>query len=370
MTTCTGTSCGTGGWGGPLPGDPDNNSVLTATPAFGGIDVSWTYPATNPFAVAHTKLYRSVLNDFNAAIQIATVGGNTYFDKSSSEMSIQYYYWIQFVSVNGTTGDLIGPASAVAMPTIDRVIQELTGKIDAGALAQSLKTEVDKITLNAQAISQEHQQRVDANSAYSQLITQVQAGIDSTYALISEEITARQDGESTLASAINTAQSVLGTSIASAQTTLQTNINTVSGKANAIGALYTAKVTVDDNGTKLIGGFGIYNDGSSVEAGFDVDRFWIGRTAANKKKPFIVSDGSVYIDQAVIATASIDLAKINKATIQNLSALNANLGSITAGNMRFDKPGDPSSTLIIDSATQSIQVWNSGVMRVKIGNLG
>ena len=60
MTSCTTGTCGVGGWGGPLPGDPDNNSVLTATPAFGGIDVSWSYPGTNPQAVAHTVLYRGV----------------------------------------------------------------------------------------------------------------------------------------------------------------------------------------------------------------------------------------------------------------------------------------------------------------------
>ena len=82
-----------------------------------------------------------------------------------------------------------------------------------------------------------------------------------------------------------------------------------------------------------------------------------------------MSGGQVYINQAVIANATIDVAKIDHATIQNLSSLNANLGYITAGNMRFNKPGDPSSTLIIDSATQTLQVWNAGVLRVKIGNL-
>jgi hypothetical protein len=60
--------------------------------------------------------------------------------------------------------------------------------------------------------------------------------------------------------------------------------------------LYTAKLSV--NG--LIGGFGVYNDGTTVQAGFDVDEFWVGKTQANKRKPFIISGGVTYIDEAAI----------------------------------------------------------------------
>jgi hypothetical protein len=364
--TCSTNECGTGLGSVILPGDPNNNSVLSATPAFGGIDVSWTMPTTNPQAVAYTKLYRGLLANFNAALLIARVGGDQYYDKSTGNVQTQYYYWIKHVSVNGTEGELIGPASAVARPPISAVIEQLTGQIDSGALAQSLKTEIDKITLNAQAITQESVARVAANNAYSLLMTQVQAGVDDLYSTVQTEITSRQDGDSTLAAAINTVQSTFGTNLATAQTTLQTNINTVNGKVTEIGALYTTKVTV--NG--LVGGFGIYNNGSSIEAGFDVDTFWVGKTNANKKKPFIISGGETFINQAVIASASIDIAKINKATISNLAALNADMGYINAGQIRFNKPGDPSSCIIMDSASQTLTVYNLGVARVKIGNLG
>jgi hypothetical protein len=72
-------------------------------------------------------------------------------------------------------------------------------------------------------------------------------------------------------------------------------------------AMWTAQVTV--NG--LVGGFGIINDGITVEAGFDVDLFWVGRTSADKVKPFIISGGVVYIDSAVIQDASITNAKLS-----------------------------------------------------------
>jgi hypothetical protein len=360
MTSCATTACGTGDWNGPQPGDPDNNSILSATPAFGGIDVSWTYPATNPQAVAYVQLYRGLSSTFANAILLATVGGNFFYDKSTSANLTTYYYWIKIVSVNGTVGELIGPASAIAKPTIASVIEGLTGRIDAGLLAQSLRTDIDRITLNYAELTGEIADRIAGNNALSAALAQVQSGVTESLAFINEEITSRQEGDSALlqqvnviaavnatnaaaiiteqtarvtadnalsssiasinaatnanaaailteqtartnadsalASQITTAQTTLNGNIASVQTSLQTSINTVNGTVTQIGALYTAKVSV--NG--LIGGFGIYNDGSTIQAGFDVDEFWVGKTQGNKRKPFIISGGVTYIDEAAI----------------------------------------------------------------------
>lgn len=410
--------CGTGGWSGPKPGDPDNNSILTATPAFGGIDVSWTYPATNPYAVAHVLLFRGTTSNFAASIQRAVVAGNFFYDKVNT--GITYYYWIRIISVNGTPGDLIGPASATARPLIADLIEQLTGQIDAGVLAQSLKTDIDKITLNYGELTAEIANRISGNAALSAALAAVQSGVDDAMAFVYSEITTRTNGDTALANQMNiiaavnvvnaaaiiteqttrvTADSAMAdsiTTIAAANATnaaAVVNIETskigysvqLAGSApydgdgvtivypastypaidypayavnrtriiDAVGvalwnatpagalnpllwlvgfplassvkrigvtgpdgasaslenafvaqknlngdfkAMYTAKVTV--NG--LIGGFGIYNDGVVVEAGFDVDTFWIGRTAANKRKPFIIVGSETFIDEAVI----------------------------------------------------------------------
>lgn len=300
-------TCGTGGWSGPLPGDPDNNSILTATPVFGGIKVSWTYPAINSHAVAHVILWRSLIPDFAGAIRHAIVTGDGYFDDTSAAVvPMQYYYWINIVSVNGTVGELIGPATATAKPTIDQMLILLTGKIDAGVLATSLKSDIDRITINEKAILNETTARLVDSNALVETITGVQTDLADQGAYVLTETSTRITADDTLANQITTVQSVFNNDIASAKTTLQTNIDTVDGKVVAIGALYTAKVTV--NG--LVGGFGVYNDGTTVEAGFDVDTFWIGRTSADKKKPFIISDGIVYIDQAAIQDGTITNAKI------------------------------------------------------------
>lgn len=363
--TCSENTCGTGLGSVTYPSDPSNNSVVSATPAFGGIDVSWTYPTTNPQAVVHTMLYRGVLPDFDTALLIANVGGNTYYDKSPTELPTKYYYWIKIVSINGTIGELIGPASATSRPPIANVIEQLSQKIEYGTLNSALKSQIDNIGLNYQALMDEIQARQNGEQSLSNALLLTQTSVDNALMYINQEIAARQDGDSALVQQVNTVATASANNLAAVQQTLQTNISTVGGKVTEIGALYTVKVGV--NG--LVGGFGVYNNGSTIEAGFNVDTFWVGSSDANKRKPFIISGNETFINNAVIKDASIDLAKINKATITNLSALNADMGQINAGQIRFNRPGDPSSCIILDSGTQTLQVYNAGVLRVKIGNL-
>lgn len=209
MSACVTDYCGTGDWNGPLPGDPDNNSVLTATSAFGGVDVAWSYPAVNPHALAYTLLYRGQSSNFNSAVQIAVVSGSQYYDKSETNQPIQHYYWIKFVSVNGTVGALIGPASAIARPTIDRMIELLNGRIDAGILAQSLKTEIIKIELVSAELQEEINNRNAANTATSQLIAELQADINASLGIITNEVTGRQEGDSALLAQVNAASAAI-----------------------------------------------------------------------------------------------------------------------------------------------------------------
>ncbi len=480
--SCSDVVCGTGGWTGPLPGDPDNNLLLSATPAFGGIDVNWTYPGINPHAVSFVKLYRATSNSFALALQIANVSGSFYYDKLNTGTT--YYYWIKVVSINGTEGDLIGPASATAKPLIQDLITQLTGQIDEGVLAQSLKTDIEKISLIGQDLLDEVQnrldgnlalqatlaavqsdtgealtyilnevtQRTDADSAMVRSINAISAGLDNNAAALVEERLVRVDATSALSqsqlaldaqlnhastglpatrsSLINNYYTKVGTdsAIAAANLTLnsvvfnpttglaatrsslindyytkagtnsaistatfglvsQTALNTklteytntaalqnnyftktdtttaianatsnlssktdlanytttadlraayytktgtdsavasaittlqvVSPTGGTVGiqqamtaqydlnanlkSLYTVKMNVTSpDGKKLIGGYGLYGDSTGIEAGFDVDRFWIGRTNAAARKPFIVEGGTVYIDDAAI----------------------------------------------------------------------
>lgn len=341
--TCTDAVCGTGGWAGPLPGDPDNNSVLTATAAYGGIDVAWSLPTLNTHAVIHTHVFRGTTPDFELAIRRTVEGGNYFFDRIAKEDIRQYFYWIRIVSVNGTVGDPIGPASAVPMSSIEETLQDITGLIDAGVLAESLRTEIERVEILNQRIYQEELDRKSQNNILTTALSEVQADGDALTALLQQEVALRISNNEALAASLTTTQAELDGNLASVQTTLQSNINTVNGKVTSIGALYTAKVDV--NG--LIGGFGVYNDGTEVEAGFDVDRFWIGK-AGQAVKPFIVEGNTVYMNNAMIHQAVFDTATFRG---------NLNVRSATSGSR-------------MEIANNVIKVYGaSGNLMIQMGDL-
>lgn len=435
---CDDNICGTGNGNIPKPGDPSNNGTLAAMPVVGAIRVSWTYPTVNPYAVAYSILYRGLNSKFEDAIVHAPQVGSGFF-VDTVEPPTRYYYWIQFVSLNGTIGDPLGPVSSVAKSTVQETLESLTGRIDAGVLAQSLKGEIDRIPLldrdvlkeiqdriladmnlgngilqiqdiadlSLTAVINETKQRKDADSAVvesinilyaqaggsqaaiqdeaivraskdealsqrintvvsrvstneatirdettarttedyalSQRITTAQATGENAAALSRAETTARVAQDNVLSQQINTTQTTLGNNIASVQTNLQSKIDYTDGNVYRIGALWNAKVSV--NG--LVGGFGIYNDGSYVEAGFDVDTFWVGRTNSDKVKPFIISDGIVYIDKARIRNADIDTLKIagNAVTVPTFGTAygvtvgNGNWTLVASVSINLDQPG-------------------------------
>lgn len=395
--------CGTGGWTGPKPGDPDLDSALiSATPAFGGIDVSWTYPTTNPFAVAHVLLFRSFFNSFETAVQHAVVSGNSYYDKSDATAALEYFYWVQLVSINGTYGAVLGPASAIARPTIEDTLDALNGKINEGMLATTLRSEIgnievlgvdlvkeiqDRMAANAalggvigdmqqevdQALTyirQEIIDRTEGDSALVQQINVIAAAVNDGIAAVADERTARVEGDKALASAITTTQTVLDGNTATGQVGLISKVATVDGKVSEIGALYTAKVSV--NG--LIGGFGVYNDGKSVEAGFDVDTFWIGRTNENKRRPFIIQGEEVFINQAVINQLTFTKLRDEAGdfVVQNgqIQAKYLKVDSIDlVGTSNFKvKSATAGARMEMDS--ESIRVYDeNGILRVQIGKL-
>lgn len=356
-----GTECGTGSWKGPKPGDPNmNNLLLTATPAFGGIDINWTWPTLNPAAVSQTILWRSITPNFNVATRVAVVQGNFYFDRVDVEINLdtRYYYWIQMLSINGTEGEVIGPASATARPLIGQMMDILSGQIDAGALAQNLRTEIDQIQLNKLGITQEELLRAQNDQGLAVRISELGAKTDDALALLQEEVRIRTDADGALVhtvntmyadfngniAAIQTEQQALATqvsSLASSVTTLNSTVNgnSASGQIGLVTkvtqqegkmAVMESQYFVKLQAGNLVGGFGLYNQGQTIEAGFDVDRFWIGR-ANVKRKPFIIDNNIVYIDEGAI----------NKLTFDKLRAQDGSLivqnGKIQAKYLEADQ---------------------------------
>lgn len=236
-------SCGTGLGNFPKPGDPDlNNSILQAVPAFGGIDVFWTYPQLLPEAVSHVLLYRSSNADPLTKVKLRTVTGEFYYDKVDPSANVQYFYWIEIVSVNGTVGDLTGPASAIARPTIEQTVAMLSGQISQSQLTTSLGSEINRIEsirsdlLTSISNSQlqyesllvalaDFQTQVDgvgtvlvnevarletSDSAQIQQINVVGAVADQSMVLINQEVIARANADTAMAQSIDTLEASVG----------------------------------------------------------------------------------------------------------------------------------------------------------------
>lgn len=126
-------------------------------------------------------------------------------------------------------------------------------------------------------------------------------------------------------------------------TELQTNLNNQSSKiteqTKSIDGIKAVKaITVDNNG--VISGYGLIselqNGRITSRFGINADQFYIGNPNNNRKlftvytSPQNVNGVTIpagtYLNSAYIQNGSIDIAKINKASIGNLSALSANIG--------------------------------------------
>ena len=249
--SCSTTVCGTGGWNGPLPGDPDNSSVLTATSEFGGINLKWTIPNINAHAVAFTKVFRSVSADVNHSVIVGTQNGSSYFDvEPASNPTVTYYYWIQHVSINGSLLEYVGPASARAKPEIDKIIQLLAGRVETSALAQSLRNRIDIITNLESGITSLNTRLESENRLITEALDAVKNDVSEATSYIQSQVELFADEKVALATAVNTQVSAFSDEVYAAVREETTT------RAEETGALFGEKtVKIDLAGN--VSGYGL-----------------------------------------------------------------------------------------------------------------
>lgn len=346
------TVCGTGIGGGGIiitpPSDPIGSIVLTAIAGFGGINVRWTMPGINAHAVAHCLLYRGTSGNFAASAQVAVVSGNTFYDQI--DVAGTYYYWLRTVSINGTVGTLVGPASATIRTRSDDIIDDITGRISDGVLATSLRATLDNISMINARLNEEIFDRENGDTSFAQALIDVSNGVAAAHSFITTAINSQVTANSAIAEQIDLVAVTLGDRVAAVVISADAWIGphaSLSGKVTNIGALWTAKVTV--NG--LIGGFGVYNNGDTVEAGFDVDTFWIGRSGIDKVLPFVIDGGVVYINKARIKNADIDTLKIGGRSATSIDSVSGvNSASVTVNLTGV--PGETYDVVLMATAAQ------------------
>ena len=298
--SCSTTVCGTGGWNGPLPGDPDNSSVLTATSEFGGINLKWTIPNINAHAVAFTKVFRSVSADVNHSVIVGTQNGSSYFDvEPASNPTVTYYYWIQHVSINGSLLEYVGPASARAKPEIDKIIQLLAGRVETSALAQSLRNRIDIITNLESGITSLNTRLESENRLITEALDAVKNDVSEATSYIQSQVELFADEKAAFATAVNTQVSEFSEGVYAA---IREETTT---RAEETGALFAEKlVKIDLAGN--VSGYGLSAyvdpDGTSLsEFRVAADRFSVGAPAIVQSTAPSSNNynGKVWVDTSV-----------------------------------------------------------------------
>lgn len=359
------TVCGVGDWAGPQAGDPSANATLSARAVFNGIRVSWTWPTTNAHAVAHVQLYRNGVNDVASAQQLAIVANNFYFDEIVDRVE-GWYYWIQIVSIHGTVSAPIGPAYAESVASSAEIAEMLTGQIREGHLATTLRENWSKLSHLDPDAAAKITALQDNNMTLAQAITDAQNGVDGTYAFITSiQNTGVRDKQS-IVEQINLLAQKYDSQYSLITTTARATYDELSGKMTGF---WGAKIETSG----LVGGFGMANDGQIVEAGFNVDRFWIGRSGTDKILPFIIDQGVVYLNNAVIQTAAIRTANIRDGAITNAKIGSAQVDTLqVAGNaITANYYAQGNSVAVLAGTNQNVlrvtvnmgpTIANSGVM--------
>lgn len=319
---------GGGGSGNEDPGRPPPKPAnFFGVGVYGAIQLFWDRPGRRP-DVVYTEIVRSDQPDRATASVIGGSGGTTYTDVLTADDELTYFYWCRHSNDRGLVGPWSDRVEVTKPESAGQIIEEITGRIDESVLAEKLNERIDLIdgppsmegsveyyiqqeaTARSEAISQEAATREDAINGVGQEIAGVRTTIED----------------------VKTIQAGQGEDIASVQQTMGVQIERVDGIETQVGSYYIAKVQA--NG--LVGGFGLYNDSETVDAAFDVDRFWVGRTNEDKRKPFIIENGNTYIDTAIIRDGSIESGMIGSLTSGKITLPDGTPVTTSAGLFRAD----------------------------------
>ncbi|MFW5911003.1 MAG: phage tail tip fiber protein [Thiohalospira sp.] len=131
---------------------------------------------------------------------------------------------------------------------------------------------------------------------------------------------------------------------------------------------WTMQVGTTADGRPIVGGIGLAADEDGVEFGINAHRLWVGDPSDDYSEgdvvfPFIIENGRVYIDTALIKDATIKDAQIesvaaDKVSTDSLSAFSSNLGWINGGQLRLANGRfgvGPNGEVVISGAAGTVQ---------------
>lgn len=226
-------------------------------------------------------------------------------------------------------------AQAAVMGSVAQKVQDLFEQVQAVATAAASAEAQALVDTGSIRFTQSLD--ISAREIIAKQVTELSASLGVTNASLSDEITARADGDSALSSRITTAESAVASNTASV-TTVQESVNGISARWGASVNLQNQVVgIVQLDGTQSGSQFTVVADKFVVASNIDPATTRVIFTAG-----LINGVSSVGINGNVIVDGTILARHI---ATDNLSAISANIGEITAGlirnsddTLRFDLP--------------------------------
>ncbi|WLD56880.1 DUF1983 domain-containing protein [Salinispirillum sp. LH 10-3-1] len=370
-----------------IPPRPDG---VYGAASIGANTLIWTDPFRQYRNHSHAEVLRAEGEDSlpGEAVKIGTANGSIYSD-FTPQPGVFYRYWVRFVSRADITGPIhssVGLLIETAIPAAV-MIEAISGQIDESVLAGSLNQRINLIdgpdSLEgsvASIIKVESQARVEQDNVLSQQINTLASQVNSNLSAIQTESQTRATQNEALALQINTVYAQSNENASAIQTESQTRATqfntlaqqittvqsefedetaaiqqTLTTQGSAVDGL-TAQWEVKSDVNGLVGGVGFFNNGETVDFGIVADRLWITPpNGTGMLKPFIIQDGAVYMNVAVIKEGSIDEGRI---------------GPINFGKI-VDSEGQPVTTLAGQLKAEQISTENMTISETAtfLGNL-
>ncbi|MCT8954537.1 phage tail protein [Pseudomonas lundensis] len=183
-----------------------------------------------------------------------------------------------------------------------KIIDVSTAAADATSAVATRVTQLSaNVDTNAATFKSETTALADADKALSSRIETAQAQTLSNAAAIQEEVTARTNADSAMGRRVDTVQASVGDVTASVQQVSQA-VADVNGKVTA---QTTIKAQTMVDGRKVMAGLSVAAGDTSEILAFAQRFAIIDEVTGQLRAPFIVSDGQVFINYAMIDTAFI-----------------------------------------------------------------
>ena len=231
---------------------------------------------------------------------------------------------------------------------------EQTARANADtALASDITSLTSTVSGNTSAISSEATTRASADTALASDITSLTSTVGTNTAAISTEATTRANADTALSTSITNLTSTVGTNTAS----VSTNASAITDINDNASAAYVLQLNANGKVAQMVlESNADAGTGATSTISFLADTFKIDNDAGTSVSPFVVSGGSVFIDNARITNLSgtkIDVDTLNVKHFANSSAdiINQTGGTVplrvTAENSQWNGtyPGQTQNTV-------------------------